>query len=176
MYLPLSICLLPLVLQWVRNALVTSSPCPEQFHGLRARALASDSLNWNLDSITYLDRPLGVSVLSFSILKKRVNNAFLFSHVVIQLLSHVWLCDPWPAACQAPLTSEQAPLWVFSNSCPLSQWYYLAISSSVAPRPPALSLSQHQNLFQWVGSSHQVAEVLVLHHQSFQWIFRIDFL
>ena len=42
--------------------------------------------------------------------------------------------------------------------------------------PPALNLSQHQGLFQWVGSSHQVAKVLVLQlqHQSFQWIFRVS--
>ena len=35
--------------------------------------------------------------------------------------------------------------------------------------PPALNLSQHQNLFQWVSSSHQVAKVLEsqLHNQSF---------
>ena len=26
-----------------------------------------------------------------------------------------------------------------------------------SPSPPALSISQHQRLFQWVGSSHQVA-------------------
>ena len=33
-------------------------------------------------------------------------------------------------------------------------------------------------LFQWVGSSHQVAKVLELHlqHKSFHWIFRVDFL
>ena len=43
------------------------------------------------------------------------------------------------------------------------------------PSPPALSLSQHQGLFQWVDSSHQVAKVLALQlqHQSFQWIFRL---
>ena len=29
-----------------------------------------------------------------------------------------------------------------------------------SPSPPALNLSQHQGLFQWVGSSHQVAKVL----------------
>ena len=47
-----------------------------------------------------------------------------------------------------------------------------------SPSPPALNLSQHQGLFQWVGSLHQVAKVLEvqLQHQSFQWIFRIDFL
>ena len=41
---------------------------------------------------------------------------------------------------------------------------------------PALNLSQCQGFFQWVGSSHQVAQVLELQHQSFQWIFRVDFL
>ena len=46
------------------------------------------------------------------------------------------------------------------------------------PSPLALNLSQHQGLFQWVGSSCQVAKrlELQLQHQSFQWIFRVDFL
>ena len=40
----------------------------------------------------------------------------------------------------------------------------------LSPFPPAFSLSQHQGLFQWVSSSHQVAKVLEfqLQHQSFQ--------
>ena len=47
-----------------------------------------------------------------------------------------------------------------------------------SPSPPAFNLSQHQGLFQWVGSSHQVAKGLEfqLQCQSFQWIFRDDFL
>ena len=40
--------------------------------------------------------------------------------------------------------------------------------------PPALNLSQHQGLFQWFGSLHQVAKVLELQHQFLQWIFKID--
>ena len=46
-----------------------------------------------------------------------------------------------------------------------------------SPSPSAFNLSQHQGLFQWVSSSHQVAKVLELHlqHQTFQWIFRTDF-
>ena len=46
-----------------------------------------------------------------------------------------------------------------------------------SPSPPAFSRSQHQGLFQWVSSSHQMAKVLELQlqHQSFQWIFRTDF-
>ena len=47
-----------------------------------------------------------------------------------------------------------------------------------SPSPPSFSLFQHQGLFKWVSSSHQVAKVLAfqLQHQSFQWIFRVDFL
>ena len=46
------------------------------------------------------------------------------------------------------------------------------------PSPPAFNLAQQQGLFQWVNPSHQVAKVLELQlqHQSFQWIFRTDFL
>ena len=48
----------------------------------------------------------------------------------------------------------------------------------LSPSPPVFNLSQYRGLFQWVSSSHQVAKVLEfqLQHQSFQWIFRIDFL
>ena len=47
-----------------------------------------------------------------------------------------------------------------------------------SPFPPAFNLPWHQGLFKWVSSSHQVAKVLEfqLQHQSFQWIFRTDFL
>ena len=46
------------------------------------------------------------------------------------------------------------------------------------PSPPAFNLSQHQGLFKWVSSSHQVAKVLEfqLQHQSFQWTPRTDLL
>ena len=45
-----------------------------------------------------------------------------------------------------------------------------------SPSPPAFSLFQHQSLFQWVSSLHQVAKVLEfqLQHQSFQWIFSFN--
>ena len=46
------------------------------------------------------------------------------------------------------------------------------------PSPVAFNLSQHWDLFLWVCSLHQVAKLLELQlqHQSFQWIFRVDFL
>ena len=45
-----------------------------------------------------------------------------------------------------------------------------------SPSPPIFNLSQHRGLFKWVCSSHQEAKVLEFQHQSFQWIFRTDFL
>ena len=47
-----------------------------------------------------------------------------------------------------------------------------------SPSLPTFSLSQHQGLFQWVSSSQQMAKVMEFQpqHQSFQWIFRTDFL
>ena len=65
-----------------------------------------------------------------------------------------------------------------SNECSSSCDDIKPLHPLLSPSPPALNLSQHQGLFQWVNSSHQMAKVLEfqLQHQSFQWIFRGDFL
>ena len=101
------------------------------------------------------------------------------SFVVVQSLRHVWLFVPHGLkhTCPSPSCPSLSP-WVCSNSCPLIWWYHPTSSSSVIPFSSCLHLSQHQDLFQWVSSSHQVAKVLALQlqHQSFQWIFRADFL
>ena len=67
---------------------------------------------------------------------------------------------------------------VYSNSCPSSRWCHPAISSSVIPFSSCPQSLQHQGLFQWVDSSHEVAKVLEfqLQHQSFQWTPRTDLL
>ena len=67
---------------------------------------------------------------------------------------------------------------VNSNSCPFSQWCHAATHPLSSPLPPAFNLSQHQGLFKWVGSSHQVAKILEfqIQHQSFQWTPRTDLL
>ena len=59
------------------------------------------------------------------------------------------LCAPWTVAwlpCPSPLPG------VCSDSCPSSWWRCPTVSSSVAPSPFALDHSQHQILFQRVGS------------------------
>ena len=43
------------------------------------------------------------------------------------------------------------------DSRPSSQWCHPAISSSVIPFPSCPNPSQHQSLFQWVNSLHEVA-------------------
>ena len=65
---------------------------------------------------------------------------------------------------------------VHPNSCPLCRWWHLTISSSVISFSSCLHLSQHQDLFKWIISSHQVAKILEfqLQHQSIQWTPRTD--
>ena len=67
----------------------------------------------------------------------------------------------WPQGLQHSRLPCPSPTHgVYSNSCPLTQWCHLAISSSVIPSPLAFNLSQHQGLFQWVSFLHQVAKLL----------------
>ena len=86
---------------------------------------------------------------------------------VVQLC--LTLCNPMD--CSTPGFPSPPP-GVCSDSCTLSQWCHPTISSF----PFAFNLSQHQSLFQWVSSSYQVAKVVEFQHQSFQWIFTVDFL
>ena len=91
--------------------------------------------------------------------------------------SYPTLCDPMdcctpalPVHHQLPEFTQTHVLWVseaIQPSHPLS-----------SPSPPAFNLSQHQCLFQWVSSSHQVVKVLEfqLQHQSFPWTPRTDLL
>ena len=87
------------------------------------------------------------------------------------------LCDPMDCSTPGFPVHHQLPA--------LAQTHVHRISDATQPShplsstsPPAFYLSQHQGLFQWISSSRQMAKVLELwlQHQSFQWVFRIDFL
>ena len=99
----------------------------------------------------------------------------MLSFVVVHSLSCVWLfATPWTAAHQAPLSfylSEFVQVHIHWVGDAIQPFHPLLPSS-----PPAFNLSQHQGLFQWVGSLHQAAKglELQLQHQSFQWIFGLD--
>ena len=87
------------------------------------------------------------------------------------------LCDPMncstpdiPAHHQLPEFTETHIHWV---SDAIQPSHPLSSPSPLAPNP-----SQHQSLFQWVNSSHEVAKVLEfqLEHHSFQRNPRADLL
>ena len=84
----------------------------------------------------------------------------------------------WPHGLQHTRTPCLSPTpGIYSNSCS-------GVSDAIQPSHPVvpfsscLQSSQHQGLFKWVSSLHQVAKVLEfqLQHQSFQRTFRTDFL
>ena len=84
-----------------------------------------------------------------------------------------------------PMDCSMPGLLVHHQLLELTQTHVRRVGDAIQPShplsspfPPAFNLSQHQGLSQWVSSSHQVAKVLefTLQHQSFQWIFRTDFL
>ena len=105
-------------------------------------------------------------------------SSFVLILVVVQLLSCIWLtlCFVTPRTAASRLPSPlQSPKFC-SNSCPLSQWCHPTISFSIDPFSSCPQSSQNLAFFQWVESSRQMAKVSELQHQSFQWIFRVDFL
>ena len=87
------------------------------------------------------------------------------------------LCDPMNRSMLGLPVHHQLPEFtqthVHSDSDAIQPSHPLLSSS-----PPALNLSQHQGLFQWVSSLHQVVKVLEfqIQHQSFQWTLRTDLL
>ena len=80
------------------------------------------------------------------------------------------LCDPMNCSIPGLSVHHQLPEFTQTHV----HWVGDAIQPShplSSPSPPAFNLSQHQVLFQWVSSSHQVVKLLKfqLQHQSFQW-------
>ena len=87
------------------------------------------------------------------------------------------LCDPMDRSTPGLPVHHQLPEFTQTHV----HWVGDTIQLShplLSPSSPALNLSQHQGLFKWVSSSHQVAKVLEfqLQHQSFQWTPRTDLL
>ena len=87
----------------------------------------------------------------------------------VQSLSHVRLfVNPWTAAHQASLfiTNSQSSLRLMSIESVMASNHLILPS----PSPPALNLSQHQGLFKWVSSSHQMAKILVSASFRMDWL------
>ena len=111
--------------------------------------------------------------VSYHLLTHTSSFSFLFSSVT---LSCPTLCDPMKHSTpvlpvlQLPESTQIHVQWVGDTNHPPHPLSF--------PCPLTLNLSQHQGLFKWFSSLHQVSKVLEfqLQHQSFQWIFRTYFL
>ena len=107
---------------------------------------------------------------------KRCSTSLIISSVQFSC-SVMSLCDPMDCSTPGFSVHHQLPELTQTHG----HWVGYAIQLShplSSPSFPAFHRSQHQGIFQWISSSHQVAKVLELQlqHQSFQWIFRTDFL
>ena len=109
------------------------------------------------------------------LMKRQLRKVSQFSSV--QSLSRVRLCDPANRSTPGLPVHHQLPEFTQTHVHRVGD----AIQPShplSSPSPPAPNPSQHQSLFQWVNSLHEVAKVLEfqLQHQSFQRTLRTDLL
>ena len=115
--------------------------------------------NWNTKTFAII---LDVLSLTKYISKKK----YLHYVSIIQNFSSVTqscltLCDPMNRSLPGHPVHHQLPEFTQTHV----HWVSDAIQPShplSSPSPPALNLSQHQDLFKWVSSPHQVAKVLEL--------------
>ena len=118
----------------------------------------------------------------FTFTEKGCNHSFWKYYTgVVQFSSVAQLCLTLckPTDCSTPGLPVHHQLPEFTQIH--AHWVSDAIQPShhlLSSSPPTFNLSQHQGLFKWVSSSHQVTKVLEfqLQHQSFQWTPRTDLL
>ena len=99
----------------------------------------------------------------FTFLCLHLGIASTLNHIVYQFSSVaqscLTLCDPTNCSTSGLHVHHQFPEFTQTQA----HWVSDAIQPShllLSPSPPAPNPSQHQSLFQWVNSSHEVAKVL----------------
>ena len=114
-------------------------------------------------------------------------HTIVYTYVYTYIYIYIYICIPVQSLCHVRLSAPHG-LQHFrlpcpslspgacSNSYPLSQWYHPTISSSVIPFSSYLQSCTTSESFPMcqLFASGEILE-LQLQHQSFQWIFRIDF-
>ena len=179
---------LPKFMSTESNAIQLSHPLSPSFPSASNLSQHQGVFQW-VSSLHQVAKVLEVQLvrkwLNFKIIHQMWNKLLLssglpYSITINMLFSHSGMSDSLrphglqhtslPCPSQHLLELAQTPVHQVGDS--------IQPSHPLSSRSPTFSLSQHQVLFQWVSSLHQVAKVLELQlqHQSFQWIFRIGFL
>ena len=124
---------------------------------------------------------LHIKIVSFFVPQKPgiFVTAWRWHHLQFSSVSQscLTLCDPMNCSTPGLPVHHQLPEFTQTHVHRVSDAIQPSHPPS-SPSPPAPNPSQHQSLFQWVNSSHEVAKVLELQlqHQSFQWTPMIDLL
>ena len=121
---------------------------------------------------------------NLSLLSPELTGGFLTTSAIfssVHFSCSVMSDSLWPHGLQhARLPCPSPAPKAYSNSCPLSWWNHPTISSSVIPFSSCLQSFPASGSFQMSQffAKELMAEVLKfqLQHQSFQWIFRTNFL
>ena len=132
---------------------------------------------------TYRKRDMGrkdiKEIMAWNILMKEIMNLKIQKSSVLSSVTQSCsiLCDPMNCSTPGLPLHHQLPKFIQTHAHRVGD----AIQPShplLSPSPLAPNPSQHQGLFQWVNSSHEVAKVLEFQpqHQSFQWTPRTDLL
>ena len=169
------------------NRLVQPSPLPETFHHRSPKKPCSGTI-----SPDFLCAPLNpratANLLSGTMHLPILDISYKWNHMIWSLL---WptvqfssVAQSCPTLCN-PMNCSTPRLPVHHQLPEFTQIHVHRVSDAIqpshplsSPSPPAPNPSQHQGLFQWVNSLHEVAKVLEcqLQHQSFQWTPRTDLL
>ena len=119
----------------------------------------------------FLIHKMGVIVGTTHISVRNIIYTSIYGQLSSVAQSCLTLCDPIDCSMPGFPVYHQLP--------ELAQTHVHRVSDTIqpshalsSPSPSAFDLSQHQGLFQWVSSLHQVAKVLEfqLQHQSFHFI------
>ena len=109
---------------------------------------------------TISSQPQTSSVLRFKVCSFIFKLQTQWGNISVHFSCSVMSDSLWPLGLQHTRLPCLSPTpGACSNSYPSSQWCHPTTSSSVTPFPSCLQSSQHQGLFQWVSSSHQVAKL-----------------
>ena len=145
------------------------------------RALSEKYEKYTMDKLGLPTVP-AVSQVTFCAVFSEVSRMRPFLN--FHFSSCCWVTESCLTLCN-PMDHGTPGLHVHHQLPGLAQTHVHRVGDAIQPShplsfasPPAFNLPQHQGLFQWVSSSHQVAKglELQLQRQSFQRIFRVDFL